>query len=477
MQGEQAAFVSPRILLASAPHLAARGVALSKMTLAGQFLLANLIVLLASMAVVGTWVGMQIEAGVLDHTASTSAFYVNSVLTPHLEGLATSHVLSPEEIENLDGQLMASLHAQNVVAFKVWGTDGTILYSPTRDLIGRRYPIDQGLADAIRGVVTAEVSSLDEPENEFEREHFDSLLSVYAPVRSSIDGQVIAVTEFYMPPDELKADIAEARARSWLIVGAVTAAAYMLLAGIVKRGSDTIVRQQRILRRQIGQLSELNKRVTQAAERTTALNEQALRRISADLHDGPGQALALALLRLDSLKTQSPESMGQDFDVVQGAVRDAMAELRAISASLRLPELDSLSVAEIAERAVNDHQRRTGADVQLRKADLPQQAPLALKIAVLRTLQEALSNATRHGGQSAPIDVLVRRRHEVLDLLVSDKGQGFDTRAVSRKGRLGLVGMRERAELLGGTFEVRSRAGKGTVVHACWPLAQGEQHA
>ena len=57
--------------MASAPHIAARGAALGKMTLAGQFLLANLIVLLASMAVVGTWVGMQIEAGVLDHTAST----------------------------------------------------------------------------------------------------------------------------------------------------------------------------------------------------------------------------------------------------------------------------------------------------------------------------------------------------------------------------------------------------------------------
>jgi hypothetical protein len=92
----------------------------------------------------------------------------------------------------------------------------------------------------------------------------------------------------------------------------VQVVAYILVAGVVKRGSDTISRQQRALRQQVSNLSslldqnaQLSARVAQAARRTTTLNEQVLRRIGSDLHDGPGQVLALALLRLDSLREQA----------------------------------------------------------------------------------------------------------------------------------------------------------------------------
>src|SRR5439155_76838 len=93
----------------------------------------------------------------------------------------------------------------------------------------------------------------------------------------------------------------------------------------------------------------------QAARRTTALNEQALRRIGADLHDGPCQALALALLRLESLReafhARDGSPLEAEFGVIEAAVRDGLADVRAISAGLRLPELAPLRVAEVAERA------------------------------------------------------------------------------------------------------------------------------
>jgi signal transduction histidine kinase len=260
---------------------------------------------------------------------------------------------------------------------------------------------------------------------------------------------------------------------------------YLLLAGIVKRGSDTIRNQQERLRQQVGELqhvleqnARLHERVRQAAGRTTALNEQALRRISADLHDGPGQTLALALLRLESLQHSCQQAgctlqtgENPDFTVVQGAVKDALSDLRAISAGLRLPELAPLSVAEVAERAISDHERRSGTRVDRRIGGLPEQAPLAIKIGLLRTLQEALSNATRHGG-GVNVTASVWAEDGLLRLEVSDRGPGFDPSGVERSGRLGLAGMRERAELLGGTFEITSRVGKGTVVSASWPLAE-----
>jgi len=87
----------------------------------------------------------------------------------------------------------------------------------------------------------------------------------------------------------------------------------------------------------------------------------------------------------------------------------------------------------------------------------------------LRTLHEALSNATRHG-EAVNVQVELRSDADALRLIVADHGPGFDIEAAEQSGRLGLAGMRERAELLGGTFEVRSKPGDGTVVMACWPL-------
>jgi signal transduction histidine kinase len=149
-------------------------------------------------------------------------------------------------------------------------------------------------------------------------------------------------------------------------------------------------------------------------------------------------------------------------------VRDALADLRAISAGLRLPELQRLSVADVAMRAIVDHERRSGAEVARHLGELPESAPLSIKIALLRTLQEALSNATRHG-QGAPISVDLDSDGEMLQLTVADRGPGFDPDAAQRSGRLGIAGMRERAELLGGTFSIRANA--GTTVDVRWPLA------
>jgi hypothetical protein len=192
---------------------------------------------------------------------------VDSVVSPSLQVLATRSELTDDEIAHMDWLLDATLRGQRVVEVKVWSTDGFIRYSHNRALIGRQYPIDDDLSAALRGNVNASLSDLRDEENEYERQLYSRLLSVYAPIRASGDGRIIGVSEFYQPPDELDADIAAARARTWLVVGVVTIAAYLLLAGIVKRGSDTIIRQAVLLRRQFGELSLLHERVRQAAAR------------------------------------------------------------------------------------------------------------------------------------------------------------------------------------------------------------------
>jgi signal transduction histidine kinase len=212
-----------------------------------------------------------------------------------------------------------------------------------------------------------------------------------------------------------------------------------------------------------------------AAERTTSLTEQAMRRIGADLHAGPGQALALALLRLDAIHPACGCGCPavEQLDMVRGALGEALHGLRAIAAGLRLPELAALGPAEVVRRVVRTHQQRTGVPVALEVGELPGQAPLATKIVLFRTLEEALSNATRHG-QGAGLSVRAWREADALAASVADAGPGFAPERAVRAGQLGLAHGRERAELLGGRLQVDSAPGTGTRVSIWLPLRDPE---
>jgi signal transduction histidine kinase len=438
-------------------------------SLARQFLVIHFGVALIGVLLTGIWIGNQIESTVLSRTAGVTALYVDSLITPRLQNLATSAQLSPDQVAEFDSLVTGTALGQGVVVFKIWSPDGRVLYSPDRSLIGQQFPTTDEFQTAVRGQVAADMSDLSEPENLHERALWSRLIEVYAPVRRDLDGRIIAVNEFYLAPDQLDAEISAARLRAWVIISALGISLYAVTAGIVKRGSDTIEQQRARLQEQVSELASLHERVLQAANRTTTLNEQALRRISADLHDGPGQVLALASLRMDALGRVCGDD--PDYLIVNDALRDALKDVRSISNGLRLPELEAVAVQDILDRAINDHERRTGTWIERTYERLPARVPLAVKIAVVRTLQEALSNATRHARGA---DVVVRAWGQGGHLYVeiADSGPGFDlTDAPSAdSGHLGLAGMRERAELLGGSFTVRTAPRAGTTVRACWPV-------
>jgi signal transduction histidine kinase len=289
---------------------------------------------------------------------------------------------------------------------------------------------------------------------------------------------VIAVAEFYQTVDALNREIAAAQRRSWLVVGAVTLFIYLLLAGFVRRSSDTIEQQQVTLNDQIARLTELlaqnrelHERVRRAAGSVATLNERFLRRIGSELHDGPAQDLGLALLKLDALVgrwEQGPADAGfvEELSSIQSSLENAQKEVRAISAGLSLPQLAELTLPETVIRAVRAHERRTASRVRLDVAPLPEQASLPVKITVYRVIQESLNNSFRHAG-GANQRIRAFMDGDFLALEVSDDGPGFVPRlSPTLNGHLGLAGMRERVESLGGTFSVQSELGKGTQVTA-----------
>ena len=172
-------------------------------SLARKFLLANLVVVLVGVLITGSWLGIQIQTSVLDRTAVLTSLYVDSVVSPHLQSLSSGSELAPDDIAALDSLIANTGLGQSVVVFKVWSPDGRIVYSPDRRLMGRQFPVDPFLERSLEGDVTAEISDLEEPENEYERAGWSRLIEVYEPVRDTDTGRVIASTEFYQLPDAL----------------------------------------------------------------------------------------------------------------------------------------------------------------------------------------------------------------------------------------------------------------------------------
>ena len=455
---------------------------LSGLSLAGRYLLLSLVFVVIGGGIVAFALGQLIETSAINRTTSVTALYVESFVAPELQSLATNPDLTPAQIDSLQRLLTDTPLGQTVVSFRVWSKDGRVLYSPFPELIGQRFDMSGERGEAARGAVIGDISDLSDPENVYERRQWSHLLELYLPVRASGSSDVIAVAEFYQRPDELEAEVGRDRLIAWGLVAGATVLAYLALVRVVRQGSSTIIRQERELRHQVDELSgllaqnaRLSDRIRHAAARSTALTELERRRIGSDLHDGPSQTLAFAMLRLDAVESRldaagRPED--PDLEAVRGALQEALTDTRTIAAGLRTPELARADPAEIVRRAVAEFERRAGSQARVDVEGIPAAAPLATKIALYRILSEALSNAARHGGAVGVRVHATEVDDAYLLVEVSDGGPGFDASRKPGDGHLGLAGMRERAELLGGRFELESDFVGGTQVRAFLPLVE-----
>ena len=434
------------------------------LTLARQFLLAGAAVLLAGMLVIGFWVTTQIEAGVTRNTAATTALYVDSIIAPLLPDIQEEETLSQGARRALDETLSRGALGSRLASFKIWKPGGLIGYSSRSELIGARFPETENLRLAWAGQVTAEFDDLEDEENSLERAEGEPLLEVYSPIREPWSGKVVAVAEFYELAGELKDNVAAARLRSWLVVAAVTLSMMGLLFGIVSRGSRVITAQRLALEGRVAELSrllkqneELRLRVQRASSRAVALNERYLKRISADLHDGPAQLLALASLRIGSAgEAERAEDCVAELDNVRGYLDDAMREIRDICRGLTLPQIERLPLPDLLRAAVGAHEQRTGTRVALSLPEHPPSLTQPEKICVFRFVQEGLNNAFRHAGGFGQLVEAAVADH-TLRVAVADRGPGFQANDPDGEG-LGLAGLRERVESLGGVFAVETSA-------------------
>ncbi len=191
-------------------------------------------------------------------------------------------------------------------------------------------------------------------------------------------------------------------------------------------------------------------------------------RIARDLHDGPAQVLADLVLKaeiLDRIASRTPEALPAELEEFRSLVRNAVGDMRRFMFDLRPDSLDDLGLVATMKRFSSEYQDRTGIVCRFNVNGEDRRIGPDLEEAVFRIIQEALTNIQKHAGaKTAEVTLGIQPTRVVAK--IRDDGAGFDADSPPTGGRrrLGLLGMRERAEALGGRFEIRSQPGKGTEI-------------
>jgi PAS domain S-box-containing protein len=204
--------------------------------------------------------------------------------------------------------------------------------------------------------------------------------------------------------------------------------------------------------------------------------EEERRRISRELHDHLGQHLAALILGLQELRESAAEGVDRSRLLQLQLLANAMAsEVHDFALELRPAVLDDLGLYSALEQYAEQWSARHDIPVEMHAAGLAEQRlPPAIEIALYRIAQEGLTNVARHAA-AAHVSLIVERTDDGVQLILEDDGRGFPVDAVPRDPlgtrRLGLVGMRERAALAGGTLDIESSPGRGTTLFARIPLS------
>ncbi len=210
--------------------------------------------------------------------------------------------------------------------------------------------------------------------------------------------------------------------------------------------------------------------------------EEERRRVAREIHDGPAQSLANLVFRLEVCEKllaaeRLPELRGELAEL-KGLIKGSLQEVRKIIFDLRPMALDDLGLVPALRRYLEGLEEREGLVVNLAVFGQEVRLASAVEVGLFRIIQEALHNVSKHA-RAASARVTLTYGQEQLLLSVRDDGRGFDLREVERGGRagghFGLISMRERAELLGGRFEVKSAPGQGTRITVAVPITEGEE--
>ncbi|HEX6923345.1 MAG TPA: histidine kinase [Bacillales bacterium] len=229
--------------------------------------------------------------------------------------------------------------------------------------------------------------------------------------------------------------------------------------------------------RQVGEMVEDARKKQGFGLRVIEAQEEERRRLSREIHDGPAQTLAHVLLGSELVervqREKGPEAAAGEFSNLREMIRQALYDVRRIIYDLRPMTLDDLGLVPTLEKYLGRVGEEEGIKVSFRKSGNSEYLPQKMEAALFRMAQESVQNVCKHA-KAEEIQLRMDFTGSAVLLAVQDDGKGFDPNE-ERTDSFGMMGMRERVDLLEGEISIESTAGKGTAVMIQIPVqGQGE---
>ncbi len=381
----------------------------------------------------------------------TAAAVVEPALTPGVERG------DPAAMKRFDWKLKRSVLANSdIVRIKIWTPDGRVLYSDEPRAIGRSFPLKEEERLALEtGRVEAEVSDLEQPENEFERGRGE-LLEVYLPVESP-DGHRL-LFESYQPTAAIS-DTTHELTRAFIpaLIGG------LLLLQLVNLP---------LARRLENRVRKARQERAEYLQAAMDASERERRRIAADLHDGVvqdlnGLSLSVAA-EARAAADRGDEEASARLEAISASGRQLTRGLRNALVDIYPPALHRLGLgAALADLTENVARRGIAAEFQ--NGGVPDLAP-DIEALLFRIAQESSRNVISHADASRLVIGLSRDGQRVR-MVVSDDGRGFDSGDdQAGDGHLGLRAMESLTVDAGGSFEIDTGPGRGTEIRVEVPI-------
>jgi two-component system NarL family sensor kinase len=381
----------------------------------------------------------------IDNARELTQFYANVVEQRVSNGILTGDAVATGEVATVINNAVVR---DPIVHVKLWGPDGTILYSDELKAIGQTYQSGADeLAELSQDEVSAEISDLSAPENQYEQGS-GPLLEVYTPIKTP-DGTPLLFETY-----QRYSSIAEARQQLLRDFAPVLVIALIALALLLIPLGWILARR----------LERAGREREEALQRTLDMSDRERRRIAGDLHDGPVQELAGLSMRLSASAERAGDPAQQEvLRESATAVRGSVRTLRSAIVGVYPPNLETSGLGPALEDLTSRLQHE-GLEVTLEVAD-PAGYGSVVDQLLYRVCQEALRNVEKHAGASH-VSVSVGREDGAAVLSVTDDGRGIPAEAdlEASDGHFGLRIVDDLVRDAGGFLSVAPGTDGGTVV-------------
>lgn len=417
---------------------------------------------LACMVHLGVIVAGHVRDNLVQRSAAAAALHMDSLVARHVQELATKPGLSEQSKEALQKLLSPTSMHRPVVAFRIWKGD-TITFSNDRELVGKTFERTAARDRAWSGHVAFELAHPDGDDDEQVRSLKVPVLEIYAPVREGGTGRIIALVEIYELGVALERDVVMRQVASWAAISGIALTIVLLLFSMASSG---MIERNHFIGR-IAELSFLQERGEQVQHRmshaslqVSHMNERSLHRLGTELQEGPGQLVALAMLKFDTLNELISEvrcatpsrtkEHTQDLEEIRNALSDTLSHIRRVAGSLLVADIERLSVPEVFDKAVRQHHKKSGVSVKLETNSLPEELPLAAKASLYRFALEGLDGISPSSGAGASsMSASCDGEKMVLEFSCLHRASSREAGQAPRIDRL-----RSRIEAVGGQFRV-----------------------